>query len=89
MRLDALEAVNNSVALEVMLMHRALYRCQARCHVRAEPPKGWRAVWAALRGLVRKKEPEEREEQTTKSLAIMEVLPLEPSDKIEGEKSGE
>jgi len=80
-KVDLMQTSFNQITLQLTIMHRALIRCQARCHILAEPPTGWKAVWAAIRALVKPVKENKRQGTTsTMSLALSEKLPPQSKD---------
>ena len=74
-RMESAERSDTQLQMELMLMRRSLLRCQARCHVLAEPPRGWRAVFYALRNLVLPTKDRERRQTDNMSVPLQDVLP--------------
>ncbi len=88
-KVDAIDSAVTQLRLQLTVMHRALIRCQARCHVLAEQPKGWKAVWVALKALVVDDE-KKREKQLTenKSLVLIDQLPESKLSEEDSKKNG-
>lgn len=74
-QVEEIDGLCQQMGLQLTVMHRALIRCQARCHVLAEPPTGWRAVLAALKGLLPSREKKKKEEVSNNALALVDLLP--------------